>query len=122
MWTRSAAIPPPAASDGQGAERAQLDARIRRAFDDPMQPPMTVRYALAVASALLATMLIVMPAGAGLWPVRPTSPEQCDAVAEKEWAICRQLPTKDARERCWKGVENEYADCLKRVKPVPCPR
>ena len=77
--------------------------------------------ALAAASALTLTTMLVPQAGAALWPVRPTSPEQCDRVAEQEWAICRQMPDKDAARRCWEGVQKEYSECLKRVKPLPPP-
>jgi hypothetical protein len=70
---------------------------------------------------VLVTMVAVLPAVAALWPVRPTSPEQCDRVAEQEWAICRQMPDKKAAAKCWEGVQKEYSDCLKRVKPLPKP-
>ncbi len=44
----------------------------------------------------------------------------CDELCEKDSSVCRSLPNKAIRERCWASAsEQRYADCIsgRNMKP-----
>jgi hypothetical protein len=44
--------------------------------------------------------------------------KDCDQQAQADEAICRSLPRRDVRERCWASANERFGACLK-GKPLP---
>jgi hypothetical protein len=53
---------------------------------------------------------------AGLRTFRPKN--DCEQQAQSDEAICRSLPRRDMRERCWASANERFGACVK-GKPLP---
>lgn len=77
----------------------------------------------AGASCVLAACILV--SGVGAIQAAADEPngercrQKCQEAKEERDAICRGLPTRKAREKCWRSSNEEYAWCVKKSKAGP---
>jgi RHS repeat-associated protein len=51
---------------------------------------------------------LVPPSGVGGCPVNI---DDCDLQRENDWSVCRMLPDRRARARCWRSAAERYQNC-----------
>ncbi|MEZ4297776.1 MAG: hypothetical protein R3B70_22655 [Polyangiaceae bacterium] len=76
-------------------------------------------WKLGAVCLTLAALVVAGRPAVGQAPAGEECRRRCQEAKDERDAICRGLPSRKAREKCWRTSNEQYASCVKNCEPGP---